>query len=681
MSDRILFIELLGGIGDVLIALPAIQSLAATHPNASLTVLTFSPGGELLLNHPQISRVIQTPKGTAKQAVEKIITTETFDLIVTDTTYEGIDKLVLNSGTKRTVVNLWRNPPNNELASDRFLKILQQEQLISPTAAHQHRLPKLYLIPSEKVSLPHTNHPRICLYPDAGMSIKRWSPERFISLGQQIQKQYNARIFVPIGEHPEQAEAIATQIPSARIWPRGPLRQLAAFIANMDAFIADDTGPARIAAALNVPTITLFGPSWRDRFGQPAPHINLQAYPHCPERRINFTEQTCWYSGHCPYPWPTCTSLIPPEDIINPLQKILSPPLPCSPAPPPPTWKTARNILAIRLDNIGDVIMTAPALKALKLHHPNTRLTLLASPAGSQAAAVLPWVDHTIVWRSLWQDLGELPLNPKREWQLVEQLAAERFDAAIIFTSFKQSPHPPAFICQLAGIPLRLGESQEQENSTLTDRITLSNTSLHQVERNIRLIESVSYQVTNREIAISIPPSSQIPDEPYILFNPWTSCHARTYPPMRFAQAACLLSDQTGLPIVITGTEQQAVLAAPLLNLLGDRAINRIGTTTLSDLVALVANAQLMLSNNTATMHIADATQTPSVITFSGTELPSQWQPRHTRATLLQRSVPCAPCYRFECPYNLECLDIAPEEIAHAGQSLLTQKGNRLFVA
>jgi len=336
-----------------------------------------------------------------------------------------------------------------------------------------------------------------------------------------------------------------------------------------------------------------------------------------------------------------------------------------------PSWPSARNLLAIRLDNIGDVIMTGPALRSLKAR-PGTRLTLLASPAGALAAPVLPWVDEVIVWRSLWQDLGRLSFDPEREWQLVERLREHRFDAAVIFTSFRQSPHPPAFICQLADIPLRLGDSREVDGVLTHTGIPLSDTA-HQVERNLRLVESVGYEVGDRTLHLTIPPSRLIPETPYLLLNPWTSCPSRTYDLGRFGEAAALLSRQTGYPVVVTGLEKDRDRARPLLAKLGDRALDYIGQTQFSDLVALVAQAQLLLSNNTSTMHIADATRTPSVILFAGTELERQWRPRSTRAILLRRPTPCSPCYAFACPYDLECLDIAPEAVVEAGLSLLKE--------
>jgi hypothetical protein len=76
---------------------------------------------------------------------------------------------------------------------------------------------------------------------------------------------------------------------------------------------------SRIAAALKVPTITLFGPSWYERYGQPAPHLNLQGFAECSERVIkDFTIQRCWYGGVCPIAsWGTCLESISPHDVLS----------------------------------------------------------------------------------------------------------------------------------------------------------------------------------------------------------------------------------------------------------------------------------------------------------------------------------------------------------------------------
>lgn len=332
---RILFVELLGGLGDVLIAIGAMQALARTHQTA-ITVLTFAPGGFLLQHDPFVDRVIYAEKGKAREAVENLLHCESFDLIVSDTSYDAIDKLIASSDAERVVTNLWRSPPANQFVSDRFLQILIAESLIVPDAVQPA---KLYLTEQERQTaqnqLGKLNHPIVLLCPDAGMQIKRWSEGNFIEVGQKLQQQYNGSIVVPVGSDANQVESIVKQIGgNTKIWQSGTLRELAAMFSHADLMIAADTGPARIAAAVGVPTITLFGPSWAERYGQPNPHINLQGYPACPERKIeNFTVQSCWYSGDCPVApqlrealnaeWATCVDAISVDRVMAAIAQLL----------------------------------------------------------------------------------------------------------------------------------------------------------------------------------------------------------------------------------------------------------------------------------------------------------------------------------------------------------------------
>ena len=324
--QSILFVELLGGIGDVLIALPAIQALGRAYPGAKLTVLTAAPGGELIKCDPLIHEVIcldlqqdQTAH-LARTAVEAVLKRDRFDLIVSDTNYDGIAQVIQQSSTPTVVTNLWRSPPPDQRVGDRFLHILQAEGLIAAT----HIAPvQLHLTLAERLhaqqQLGAIAQPLVILYPDAGMAIKRWSTANFVHVGRALQQQYQATIVVPIGSDPEQSAQIVQAIGHpATLWAKGTLRELAALMATATLVIASDTGPARMAAALHTPTITLFGPSWHDRYGQPAPHVNLQGDPDCPERDIsNFTTQRCWYSGECPFDrWQTCLEDISPAQVL-----------------------------------------------------------------------------------------------------------------------------------------------------------------------------------------------------------------------------------------------------------------------------------------------------------------------------------------------------------------------------
>src|SRR6266568_410588 len=134
-------------------------------------------------------------------------------------------------------------------------------------------------------------------------------------------------------------------------------------------------------------------------------------------------------------------------------------------------WSQVKRVLAIRLDNLGDVLVTTPALHAIKTSLPAATLTLLASPVGAQVARLNPDLDDVIIYQAPWMDpWHKLPQDSQREQQVIATIRERRFDGAIIFTSFRQSPLPAAYLCYLADIPLRVASSIDGPGSLLTTR-------------------------------------------------------------------------------------------------------------------------------------------------------------------------------------------------------------------
>jgi ADP-heptose:LPS heptosyltransferase len=349
-------------------------------------------------------------------------------------------------------------------------------------------------------------------------------------------------------------------------------------------------------------------------------------------------------------------------------------------------WLAAKHILAVRLDNIGDVIMLGPALRAVKETSPHARLTLLASPGGATAVPLLPWVDDVITWRVVWQDVGgRILFDPARERELIDLLAERKFDAALIFTSFSQTPHTPGYACYLAGVPLRAGESKEFGGSTLTTELRGAADELHQAERNLRLVEHLGFVARERRLTVIIPDEARQavpsllervgldPAAPFILLHPGASARARRYPAERFGAVARHLARRV-LPVLVTGVERESAQIeelrqhAPNIHCL-------IGGTTMAEYAALVERAALVICNDSLPMHLADAVGTPAVILFSGTDYEEQWYPRAIHYRLLRRHTACYPCYLFECPIGLPCLDIAPEKVVEEVEALLSEIG------
>ncbi|HEX7082343.1 MAG TPA: glycosyltransferase family 9 protein [Gammaproteobacteria bacterium] len=345
-------------------------------------------------------------------------------------------------------------------------------------------------------------------------------------------------------------------------------------------------------------------------------------------------------------------------------------------------WQAVRRLLVIRADNIGDVVMAGPALRAVRETLPDVHVTLLASPTGAQAAPLLPWIDDVIVRRVLWQDLGRLPFEPRRERGLIARLAAGRFDGAVILTSFSQSPHPAAFVAWLAGIPLRAGASRER-SGLLTDPVAFPPFECHQTARNLAVVAALGFRVRSSALEVRIPPEARsraaallrqrgIADgASYLLWNPWATAAARTWDPRHGSQAVRLVAAATGLSVVVTGSAREADGTAALAEAVGTAAVDLAGRTSVAELAALVRDARLVITNHTLAMHLADALGTPAVVTFSGTDLESQWAPRRSPHRLLRKPTACAPCYAFDCPFGHECLGFEPRDVADAALELL----------
>ena len=337
-------------------------------------------------------------------------------------------------------------------------------------------------------------------------------------------------------------------------------------------------------------------------------------------------------------------------------------------------WSRVRRLLVARLDNLGDVLLCSPALRTIKHHLSDAHVTLLASPGGSRAAALLPWVDDVLTWRPLWQDVDRrLPLDPRRELRLVALLREGSYDAAVILTSFAQSALPLAYLCLLAGVPWRIGFFKERCEGVLRPGVPAPPDHVHQAERNLGLLEGAGLPAAHRHLAVAIPEAARegVRDllasvgvrPPYLVLTPGASCSSRVYPWQRYAQVARRLVAETAWPVLVTGDERDADLARRIGAEAGPGVVPVAGRTSVPELAALVAGASGVLTNNTATMHLADALDVPTVVLFAGTELESQWRPRRAPHRLLRVPTPCSPCYRFSCPYDGTCLDIAPEAV------------------
>ncbi len=350
------------------------------------------------------------------------------------------------------------------------------------------------------------------------------------------------------------------------------------------------------------------------------------------------------------------------------------------------TWNTAENILCIRLDTIGDVLMTTPAIHALKASHPNRRITLLTSSAGASTASLVPDIDEVIVYDAPWLKATAPRLNSRPEYEMAEDLRRLKFDGAIIFTVYSQNPLPSAFLCYLADIPLRLAHCHENPYQLLTDWVKdpePEHCVRHEVRRQLDLVATIGCHADDERMSLHVPEKAlaSVKDilqqlgitqqRPWVVIHPGATAASRRYAPEKFAVVARSLIQDMGIAVIFTGTEPERELVTAIQAAMGVVSHSLVGCLNLNELAALLSLAPLLISNNTGPVHIAAAVGTPVVDLYALTN--PQHTPWGVPNRVLFHDVPCKNCYKSICPEGHQnCLQlVTPESVVDAACELL----------
>lgn len=351
-------------------------------------------------------------------------------------------------------------------------------------------------------------------------------------------------------------------------------------------------------------------------------------------------------------------------------------------------WSSVENILCIRLDTIGDVLMTTPAIRALKESHPSRRITLLTSSAGAATASLVPELDKFIVYDAPWLKATSLRTDSRPEYEMADQLRSLQFNAAVIFTVYSQNPLPSAFLCYLADIPLRLAHCHENPYQLLTHWVKDPEPDKyvrHEVQRQLDLVATVGCFANDERMSMVVLQSASCrvqeilqklginQEQPWAVIHPGATAPSRRYPPESFAEVAQRLIVDMGIQVIFTGTEPERELVEGIQIAMGVPSHSLVGSLNLGELGALLAIAPVLIANNTGPIHIAAAVGTPVVDLYALTN------PQHTPWGVLNRvlfhDVPCKYCYKSICPEgHHHCLElVTPESVVSATYELLSE--------
>jgi HAD superfamily hydrolase (TIGR01662 family) len=281
------------------------------------------------------------------------------------------------------------------------------------------------------------------------------------------------------------------------------------------------------------------------------------------------------------------------------------------------------HVLAIRVDSAGDVLLTGPAIRALRAGA--DRLTLLCGPRGEAAAALLPGVDELIGWHTPWIDPEPKPVDPVKVNALVDRVAALAVDEAVVFTSFHQSPLPFALLLRLAGV-LRISAISVDYPGALLDVRHRVADGLPEPDRALSLAAAAGFGLPPGDdglLRVPVPAGPVGLPRGYVVVHPGTSVPARACPPERVRAFVRGLS-LAGHRVVVTGSPQERELTRYVA---GDEALDLGGRTGLPELAGILAGAGCLVCANTGPAHLAASVGTPVVSLFAPTVPFGQWGP------------------------------------------------------
>ena len=328
--------------------------------------------------------------------------------------------------------------------------------------------------------------------------------------------------------------------------------------------------------------------------------------------------------------------------------------------------------IVIRASNwLGDAIMSVPAVRAIKRGRSDARVTVL-TPA-----------KLADVWRTVAEVDEVIAIEPgDGVFAVARKLHAGNFETAIVFPNSLRTALEP----WLAGIPRRVGYPGHRRawllNQILRDKKSKKKDAAapkHQVHHYLALAGFIGADV-NGESAPARSHQSPITDHhsrPIIALCPGAEYGpAKRWLPERFAETMRVIHERTRCEWRMFGVAKDREIADEIVNLAAVPVTDLVGKTTLAELIGCLRECDLLLTNDTGTMHLAAFLGVPVVAIFGSTE-PALTGPLGAGHTVLRHHVECSPCFLRECPIDFRCMKaIEVPEVVRAIEKTLTALGD-----
>jgi len=319
--------------------------------------------------------------------------------------------------------------------------------------------------------------------------------------------------------------------------------------------------------------------------------------------------------------------------------------------------KSVKKILVVTLSNIGDAVLTLPVINALREKYGGeAEIDVVAGPRSAEVFVPDPRINKVYIYDKsapLARKAGLMLELRKRRYDLLVDLRNSMFG---FFAGARASNRPAK---------VTAGEAKHKTEEHL-DRI-------RQLGIDARYEPSpVWIGKADEEKARILLRDKGISDaDRLICVSPGAKSHIKKWSEGGFAKACDMLADSYKMKVVFVGDASEKEACQRIINMMRSYAVSTAGSTNLRELAWIVKRSSLLITNDSAPLHIAGSVGTPAVAIFGPTD-PKKYGPREGAGIAVSRKLHCSPCEAAQCRYNLECMkSVTVEEVFDTAKRVL----------
>lgn len=298
--------------------------------------------------------------------------------------------------------------------------------------------------------------------------------------------------------------------------------------------------------------------------------------------------------------------------------------------------KALKNILIIKPSSLGDIVLALPAVATLRKSFPGAEISWLVRPEFAPLLEGHPHLTRIIPFDRKF--LARAWFNPRAFGallSLIRQLHLSKFDAVFDFQGLFRT----GALAWLSGCQKRFGMNNAREFSRIfyTHTVPQKQDCVHLVDYYLKIVKTAGASDTDVQFVLPqdltaadsikrLLAKHRIKPDNYVVLVPGSAKKDKRWPVERFAALADRIRPQLGLSIVATGNSSEVDLANWLKGLANVPVVNLAGQTSLKELVILLKEARLVVSNDTGPGHIAAALGVPVILIFGPTN-PARVEP------------------------------------------------------